>query len=222
MPTVASDFPGAASPVGSTVRFDFQGSEREGVVRALLLRYASVVDSVDGAHFRVPYGILRVVRAKTEGIALPVAERMARDLMQRHLGRGGPALDWDFGFDLAASRAGACCFRNREITLSVGYCLASTKDQVRDTILHEIAHVIAGPEAGHGPKWRDAAKRIGCRATRCHSNRYTGARWIGKCGCEGKTHRRQRLSRRIRAHGFCKRCAERVRWRPAKGDELFG
>ena len=30
-----------------------------------------------------------------------------------------------------------------------------------DTILHEIAHAIAGANAGHGPVWKAVAKRIG-------------------------------------------------------------
>ena len=30
-----------------------------------------------------------------------------------------------------------------------------------DTILHEIAHAIAGVEAGHGPAWKAVAQRLG-------------------------------------------------------------
>lgn len=36
---------------------------------------------------------------------------------------------------------------------------------IRDTILHEIATVIAGPEAGHGPKWKAVCRRVGARST---------------------------------------------------------
>ena len=36
-----------------------------------------------------------------------------------------------------------------------------SKEQIRDTVLHEIAHVIAGREAGHRPLWKVTAQRIG-------------------------------------------------------------
>ena len=36
-----------------------------------------------------------------------------------------------------------------------------SKEQIRDTVLHEIAHAIAGREAGHGPLWKVTARRIG-------------------------------------------------------------
>lgn len=35
--------------------------------------------------------------------------------------------------------------------------------EVHETILHEIAHALAGPGAGHGPKWREMARRVGAR-----------------------------------------------------------
>ena len=38
-----------------------------------------------------------------------------------------------------------------------------------DTVLHEIAHVIAGPRAKHGPVWRGIALEIGCNGERCHT-----------------------------------------------------
>ena len=33
--------------------------------------------------------------------------------------------------------------------------------EVRDTILHEIAHALAGAKARHGPAWKAIAKRLG-------------------------------------------------------------
>ena len=38
----------------------------------------------------------------------------------------------------------------------------------RDTVLHEIAHVLT-PGDHHGPKWRSVAREIGCTAKRCHT-----------------------------------------------------
>ena len=39
--------------------------------------------------------------------------------------------------------------------------------QVTDTILHEIAHALAGPGAGHGPAWKATASRLGATPKSC-------------------------------------------------------
>ena len=41
-----------------------------------------------------------------------------------------------------------------------GYSAASD-ESIQDTVLHEIAHALAAPEAGHGPLWKTVARRIG-------------------------------------------------------------
>ncbi len=57
------------------------------------------------------------------------------------------------------------------IRISRARALDGRNEQVRDTVLHEIAHAIAGPEAGHGPLWKATARRIGAtpRARACES-----------------------------------------------------
>lgn len=35
-------------------------------------------------------------------------------------------------------------------------------EEVIDTILHELAHGLAGPRAKHGPEWKSVAKSLGC------------------------------------------------------------
>lgn len=39
--------------------------------------------------------------------------------------------------------------------------------KLRDTVLHEIAHAIAGHKAGHGPAWKAIARKVGARPVRC-------------------------------------------------------
>jgi predicted SprT family Zn-dependent metalloprotease len=39
--------------------------------------------------------------------------------------------------------------------------------EFRDTVLHEIAHAIAGHKAGHGPAWKMVARMIGAKPQRC-------------------------------------------------------
>jgi hypothetical protein len=45
--------------------------------------------------------------------------------------------------------------------------------QVAGTTLHELAHVIAGPGAGHGPKWKAACARLGLIFVRAAGTKYS-------------------------------------------------
>lgn len=80
---------------------------------------------------------------------------------------------WRFKFDHAKRRAGCCRYRRKMITLSRHYVamnLATRPDDVLDTILHEIAHALAGPRAGHGPEWKAICVQIGARPERCYDS----------------------------------------------------
>lgn len=48
--------------------------------------------------------------------------------------------------------------------------------QVAGTTIHELAHVIAGPMAGHGKEWKDACKELGLRVPKAvgHTYRLSG------------------------------------------------
>jgi len=47
--------------------------------------------------------------------------------------------------------------------------LEQNRHHFTETILHEIAHHMAGFNAGHGYAWQVVAKMIGCSAERCHN-----------------------------------------------------
>ena len=55
----------------------------------------------------------------------------------------------------------------QQVELSVSFVLRATWSDVRDTILHEIAHAIVGPGHGHDAVWQTAERRIGCTPKRC-------------------------------------------------------
>ena len=55
----------------------------------------------------------------------------------------------------------------QQVELSVSFVLRATWSDIRDTLLHEIAHAIVGPGHGHDALWQTAARRIGCTAKRC-------------------------------------------------------
>lgn len=81
---------------------------------------------------------------------------MAETLIEQH-GLDG----WSFDFDRAVKRLGQTVYSKRQITISRTHALNDGAKSVRDTILHEIAHVLAGPRAGHGAEWKRIARRIG-------------------------------------------------------------
>lgn len=96
---------------------------------------------------------------------------LAKTLMAEHITEPG----WTFGFDNAERRMGLCSYTNQSITVSRHFAAAATDAQVRDVILHEIAHVLAGHRAGHGPRWKVVAARLGATPKSCGDNPHAAA-----------------------------------------------
>ena len=117
------------------------------------------------------------------------ARQLAEDLIRQHQLTG-----WRLVFDRARTRAGVCRFGPREIGLSRVLTALHPPELVRDTILHEIAHAIAGPGHAHDAVWRATAIRIGGDGRRCVSATAprAPAPWVGVCarGHEVSRHRR--------------------------------
>jgi predicted SprT family Zn-dependent metalloprotease len=124
---------------------------------------------------------------------------LARGLMGLH-GLSG----WGFEFDNAKTRAGVCRSARRVLGLSRPLTLLHTEDEVRETILHEIAHALVGAEHGHGPVWQAKAREIGCTGARCITSRNGSieADWIGTCPA-GHRIARHRRPQRVQACGLC-------------------
>ena len=86
----------------------------------------------------------------------------ARKLMDRH------GLDeWTLRFNGARKKLGECRPQQKLILISRVHALNGASGQVTDTILHEIAHALAGPDAGHGPAWKEIARRLGATPKSC-------------------------------------------------------
>lgn len=124
---------------------------------------------------------------------------MAGELMRTHRLTG-----WTFAFDRAKTRAGQCRFDRREISLSRHLTALHSADQVRDTVLHEIAHALAGPKQGHGPAWQEVAIRVGAQPHRTlgADAPLPAAPWQGHCP-GGHRHRRYRRPQRPVSCGLC-------------------
>lgn len=90
------------------------------------------------------------------------ARRMALDLMAQH----GVTGRYQFKWDRAKSRLGLTRHDKGTISLSFSYVQSASEDNVRNTILHEIAHAMVGPGHGHGNVWRRQFLAIGGNGAR--------------------------------------------------------
>ncbi|HEX8520906.1 MAG TPA: SprT-like domain-containing protein [Tepidisphaeraceae bacterium] len=117
----------------------------------------------------------------------------AKALSLRLMGKHGLVdQGWQFRWNNNARRAGVCRIKRTRLTapvaLVVGHSVADAiehklekkyielsrfwtkhheKEMVLETILHEIAHALAGPEAHHGPVWKRIARGIGATPRSC-------------------------------------------------------
>ena len=105
---------------------------------------------------------------------------------------------WRVTTDHAKTRAGVCRFGTRTISLSGPLTRLHDESEVRDTLLHEIAHALVGPSHGHDDTWRRKAVEIGCSGQRtvdATSPQVEGP-WKGECPA-GHTYTRHRRPRRV-------------------------
>lgn len=104
---------------------------------------------------------------------------------------------WTFGFDNAKRRAGLCDYGRRRISVS-RYLAARYDDETNhQTLLHEVAHAMAGPTAGHGPRWRRVARELGYVGGTTHHGETAVelAPWVGVCPAGHVAYRHRRASR---------------------------
>lgn len=138
------------------------------------------------------------------------AENMALMLMEDN-----GLSSWKFAFDNAKRRCGACFYAKKTITLSRHFASANGEAEVRDTILHEIAHALAGSAAGHGVKWQMWAIKLGARPERCATNVVMPEGKIeGVCdpGCTVRHTRHRMPPKRLLDAYQCNRCYSKVTW----------
>ena len=113
--------------------------------------------------------------------------------------------EWSFGFDNAKRRAGLCDFTRKRITVSRYLAARHDDDTNHQTLLHEVAHALAGAAAGHGPRWKAIARDLGyVGGTTHHGETATElAPWVGVCPAGHVAYRHRRASRQT----SCARCA---------------
>ena len=217
---IDTHFPGQHFPVGSVVTFlDRHRRTVFGTVTELR-RHEAIVAAGETGRWRVGYAGLQLVKAgPTGGMTMQQVEDHAAQLLERHLNMGAPATWWCFRFETATGRAAICQYTTRTIALSVSYVLRAPWHDIRNTLLHEVAHATVGLGHGHHAVWQTAARRIGCTATRRSTVMHSLKRWIGEYPrCRDRWFR-QRLTVKVRQRSICPRCRSRIAWRiNAHGD----
>jgi len=132
------------------------------------------------------------------------AKDLAHQLMAGYL-----SPDWGFAWNRRKRSLGLCRYHERRIELSIHFVRANGPHHVRETILHEIAHALAGEKAGHGPLWKNMCLRVGCKPERCDKGEaiMPRGRWTALCGACGKEYWRYRRPAR-RARYWCRKCGQ--------------
>ena len=211
METVGKTFAGARTPVGTTVEFDARGRRIRAKVAELHGKNA-ILAAGEAGRWRVPYSAMRIVKPSPgQRRELHQADRLIQDLMVRQKVYHGLADEWSATFDLAAGRAAICYFKEKLICLAVSYCMTAREEELIDTVLHEVAHALVGPQHNHDRVWKLAARRIGCTAERCTAVTHTAGKWIGRCQC-ARPILRKRLTRGMRTTARCPVCRTKIVW----------
>lgn len=126
----------------------------------------------------------------------------AQALIALHLDPG-----WTFTFDRARTRAGLCNYAAKRISVSRLLAERYEDDEIHQVLLHEVAHALAGPTAGHGPAWKKISRDLGYEGKRLHGGAIADelAPWIGHCPA-GHVHYRYKRPTRVVS---CAKCSRR-------------
>jgi predicted SprT family Zn-dependent metalloprotease len=135
------------------------------------------------------------------GVRIEEARELAQQLMAAH-----GLVGWTLVLDGARTRAGVCRPARRQIGLSRVLTALHSREEVTETVLHEVAHALAGVEHGHDAVWRATAVSIGASGARCvdAAAPRPPAPWVGTCP-SGHTAERHRRPQRPVSCGRCSR-----------------
>lgn len=138
------------------------------------------------------------------------AKNIATELMAQY---GIDRQGWRFEWTNARTQHGICKYGSRVIGLSKVLTLAKTESEVRNTILHEIAHALVGAGNGHNAVWRRQFINMGGDGKRCNEVSADGlqvllkvARYKATCGTCGKVFTGHRKRKRVCA---CPQCCNK-------------
>ena len=126
------------------------------------------------------------------------AEELCIELMNKH-----GLSHWKFQYDNSIRRFGVCKYNTYNesgvIGLSKKLVAVNEEKQVRDTILHEIAHALTRGH-GHDAVWKAKCIEIGAKPERCYSSKDTNIaemRYQAVCGGCGRKHQKSRMKKQL-------------------------
>lgn len=147
------------------------------------------------------------------------AEALARALMQQH---GLTDAGWDFKWSHGKRRLGATQIgktrdrktgrlkETRAIVLSRHLVDLNPEPVVRDVILHEIAHALAGIQNGHNHVWREMCMKVGAKPQRLADEQVVTVQGRYAVVCtqcnEELTRRHRRTAPAKLRRAYCKAC----------------
>lgn len=128
------------------------------------------------------------------------AQALAVQLMNQH-----GLTDWTFKFDRSSRRFGRCEYAPKVISLSAPLTELNSLTEVRDTILHEIAHALVGVGHHHDWIWQCKARQIGAKGERCYSDAVITPKALYESICAfcKLVHKRNRLTQRTSVSAYC-------------------
>ncbi|GAB2518126.1 hypothetical protein GCM10027064_14750 [Microbacterium petrolearium] len=114
---------------------------------------------------------------------------------------------WTFAFDNAKRRAGLCDYARKRISVSRYLAARYDDDTNHQTLLHEVAHALAGPAAGHGREWKRIARGLGYVGGTTHDGETATelAPWVGVCPAGHTAYRHRKPTR----PASCVKCSPR-------------
>ena len=72
---------------------------------------------------------------------------------------------WTFAFNRQRRTLGLCRYQEQRIELSRHHAVQGSMAQAEKTVMHEIAHGLAGPRTAHGPTWQRIMRELGQEPT---------------------------------------------------------
>lgn len=93
-----------------------------------------------------------------------VFSELCSNLMKKH-----KVDNWNVSYHNAKNTLGKCIYSTQTLSFSNFFIANCADEQITNTVLHEIAHIIASKLGckGHGKVWKNVCRKIGCtpRAT---------------------------------------------------------
>jgi SprT protein len=112
---------------------------------------------------------------------------------------------WSFAFNRRKRAMGYCYYGRKTVELSIYFVERNPEPVIRDTLLHEIAHALIGPEHGHDQAWKEKCLEIGAKPERFGSANMPVGRWRARCSSCGKAFHRHRRPKRLQGW-YCLHC----------------